>query len=114
MLIWGIFYFLWDDPLFCELPFGVQDDELKDPEFIGLRRTIRLLALQNLYLEIRRLNQILARAYEARKEADAREVWTINQFLKHVPAEIADQILIDRKVNEMDADFSFLKTLVLP
>lgn len=45
------------------------------------------------------------------KEARAMEAWTWQQMLPHVPPEIAEQILIDRKINEMDADFSFYKTL---
>lgn len=35
----------------------------------------------------------------------------MNQFLPHVSAETADQILIDRKVNDMDPDFSFCEAL---
>lgn len=45
------------------------------------------------------------------KEARAMEAWTWQQMLARVPPEIAEQILIDRKVNEMDPDFSFYKTL---
>jgi hypothetical protein len=110
MLISDLFYFLWDDPLFTNSS-SIEEWELKDPEFIELRRQARLLALETLYIRIHTLQRQLAREKEFHQEAEAREVWTINQFLKDVPPEQAQAILIDRKVNDMDPDFSFVKAI---
>src|SRR5438128_9035058 len=106
MLTWVIFYFLWDDPLFTSAS-SIEEWELKDPEFIELRRETRLLALEALYRKIEMLQHDLAQEKQFHQEAQAREVWTINQFLKTLPREQAEPILINRKVNDMDPDFSF-------
>jgi hypothetical protein len=106
MPTWGIFYFLWDDPLFTNLS-SIEEWELKDPQFIELRRTMRLELLDWLYQKIEILQQQLAREKAYRREAEAREFWIAKQFLKLVPPDEAQRILIDRKVNIMDPDFSF-------
>ncbi len=106
MLTWVIFYFLWDDPLFTNLS-SIEEWELKDPKFLELRRESRLLALERLYLKIEMLQRDLAREKKFHREAQAREVWTVNQFLKVLPREEAESILINRQVNDMDRDFSF-------
>src|SRR5437763_17080152 len=106
MLTWVIFYFLCDDPLFTNAS-SIEEWELRDPEFIQLRREIRLLALEALYRKIEMLQHDLAQGKQFHREAQAREVWTINQFLKQIPSDFAEPILIDRKVNDMDPDFSF-------
>jgi hypothetical protein len=110
MLNWEIFYFLWDDPLFTHFS-SIEEWELKDPEFIELRRQVRLLALEALYRKIEMLQQELAQEKQFHREAQAREVWTINQFLKQIPSDRAEPILINRKVNDMDPDFSFERAL---
>jgi hypothetical protein len=96
MPIWGIFYFLWDDPLFTYAS-SVDEWELKDPEFIELRRRHRLLALEVLYLEIACVKKRLTQEKHLHQETQAREVF--------------EQILIERKVNEMDEDFSFVRAI---
>jgi hypothetical protein len=106
MPIWGIFYFLWDDPLFTNI-VGDPKDYVNDPDFIELRRTMRLELLDWLYAKIEILQQQLAREKAYRLEAEARELWTAKQFLKVVPPDEAQRILIDRRVNNMDPDFSF-------
>jgi hypothetical protein len=103
---WVIFYFLWDDPLFTYAS-SISEWELKDPELIELRRTLRLTALETLYIRIANLKRQLASEKQFHREAQAREVWTINQLLKELPQEKAEPILINRKVNDMDPDFSF-------
>ena len=88
MLTWVIFYFLWDDPLFTYAS-SIEEWELKDPEFIQLRREIRLLALEALYRKIEMLQHDLAQEKQFHREAQAREVWTINQFLNALTREEA-------------------------
>src|SRR4051812_23554474 len=110
MLIWEFFYFLWDDPLFRKVA-GDPKDYISDPEFIEMRREARLLALEHLYLQIEMLQQRLRQEKQIRREGEAREVWTINQFLEVVSDEHAERILINRKVNSMDQDFSFADVL---
>ena len=106
MLNWVIFYFLWDDPLFTNAS-SIDEWELKDPEFIELRRETRLLAIEALCRKIEILQHDLAQEKQFHREGQCREVWTINQFLKALPREEAEPILINRKVNDMDPDFSF-------
>jgi hypothetical protein len=72
---------------------------------------LRLTALETLYLRIKTLQRKLDREKQFHREAQAREVFTINQFLQHVSSEQAEAILIDRQVNDMDADFSFEKAI---
>jgi hypothetical protein len=110
MLTWGIFYFLWDDPLFSD-GIGNPKDYVSDPEFIELHREMRLLALDALYRKVEMVQQELAQEKQFHREAQAREVWTINQFLKLMPSDHAETILINRKVNDMDPDFSFEQAL---
>jgi hypothetical protein len=107
---WEFFYFLWDDPLFTE-SIGDPQDYVSDPEFIAFRRAERLLALELLYIKIETLRRELRNEKQFHREAQAREVWTINQFSKHVSSDTAEQILIDRKVLGMDRDFSFEKAI---
>lgn len=111
MLISEIFYYLWDDPLFNEEMQCATPAFRSHPEFIDLNRKTRLLGLQNLYRTISTLKRELEREKQWHREAQAREIWTINQFLKHVSAEQAEAILIDRKINDMDPDFSFVKAI---
>lgn len=110
MLTWEFFYFLWDDPLFSD---GIADpkDYVSDPEFIEIRRQMRLLTLEMLYRKIEMVQHALAQEKQFHREAQAREVWTINQFLKQIPSDQAEPILINRKVNDMDPDFSFERAL---
>jgi hypothetical protein len=109
---WEFFYFLWDDPLFLDSTItGDPKQHVDDPEFIVLRREMRLLALERLYIKIETLSSELRSEKQLHREAQAREVWTINQFSKHVPADTAEQILIDRKVLGMDRDFSFERAI---
>lgn len=107
---WEFFYFLWDDHLFTE-DIGDPKDYVSDPEFIAFRREARLLALELLYIKIEALRRELRTEKQLHREAQAREVWTINQFRKHVRSDTAEQILIDRKVLGMDQDFSFEKAI---
>ena len=105
---WEFFYFLWDDPLFLdETLTGDPKEYVDDPEFIVLRRQMRLLALERLYIKIQNLEADLDREKAFHREAQAREAWTVIQFLKHVSSETAENVLIERKVNDMDRDFSF-------
>jgi hypothetical protein len=110
---WVIFYFLWDDPLFGYLS-GNAKDYVDDPEFIELHRKVRLSALQLLYRQIEMLQQQLAREKELHRENVAREVWTSTQLFNILevtnPRE-ALQVLVDRDVNEMDPDFSWVRWL---
>jgi hypothetical protein len=101
---------LWDDPLFTSQS-SIDDWELKDPEFVDLRRRLRLKALHSLYIKIDRLEAEIARRDEWRQEADAREIWAVRQLLSHVPAEIGERLLVDLQVNDMDPDFSFCKAI---
>ena len=103
---WEFFYFLWDDPLFTNLS-SLDEWQLKDPKFVELRREGRLLALEALYQRIQMLQHELAQEKRVSLEAQAREVWTINQFLEETPGDKAESILINRQVNNMDPDFSF-------
>ncbi len=106
MHISGVFCFLWDDPLFT-FQSSIEEWELKDPEFIELRRQQRLLALEVMYLDIDRLKEELA----AMKEIAARGVWTWKQLIDHVPADVRKRVLIEGQVNNMDPDFSFCKAI---
>lgn len=110
---WVIFYFLWDDPLFTNAS-SIEEWELKDPEFIELRRKLRLTHLDWLYAKIKILEQRLIREKELHRKDVAREFWTSTRLLNILevtnPKEVL-QILIDRKVNEMDPDFSFEKAI---
>ncbi len=103
------FCFLWDDPLFnVEAPDPWLGDDLGDAEFLTYRRRVRLQALENLYVQIHNLKQAVALREKWIKEAEAREVWTINQLLPLVQNfEAAERVLINRKVNDIDPDFSF-------
>lgn len=104
------FCFLWDDPLFNN--DAVLDHVyLRDEEFLELRRRARLNALEVVYMRIAELERALAREKQHHTEAQAREVWTMNKFLEHVPEEAVEGILIDRKVNDMDPDFSFINAI---
>jgi hypothetical protein len=111
MLISGIFYFLSDDSLFNEDMRSATPALRSNSEFIELTRDLRLLALQDLFRTISTLKRELEREKQWHREAQAREVWTINQFLKHVSPEQGQAVLIDRKVNDMDPDFSFVKAI---
>lgn len=111
MLISEIFYYLWDDPVFNEDMRFATGALRSDPEFIDLQRKLRLLALEALYRKIKTLQTQLDQEKQFLREAEAREVWTINRFLKHVSYEQGETILIDRKVNDMDPDFSFEKAI---
>src|SRR5213080_3810222 len=82
----GDFYFLWDDPLFTNAS-SIDEWELKDPEFIELRRETRLLAIEALCRKIEILQHDLAQEKQFHREGQCREVWTINQFLKALPRE---------------------------
>ena len=110
MLTWEFFYFLWDDPLFTN-EAGDPKDYVSDPEFISLRRELRLSALEALYRKIEMVQHELAQEKQFHREAQAREVWTINEFVKQTPSDLAEPILINRKVNDMDPDFSFERAL---
>jgi hypothetical protein len=107
MLISEIFYYLWDDLVFNEDMISATPALRSHPEFIDLHRHARLRALQGLYRQLKTLERQLEREKQFHREAQAREVWTINRFLTHVSSEQAEAILIDRKVNNMDPDFSF-------
>jgi len=100
-----IFYFLWDDPLFG--PYPSNADELADPEFIELRRTVRLLSLELLYVEQAKLK----RQIDNYREAVAREIWTWQQLSELVPFEAKEKIAVERRINMMDPDFSFSKSV---
>ncbi len=104
-----IFYFLWGDPLFSHSLRRLES--FVDDDLIAKRREAVLVQLELLYLEIQNLNRRIASLERWQREGDAREVWTINQLLLHVPAETAERILVDRKVNDMDPDFSFCEAL---
>src|SRR5216683_2499414 len=101
MLNWEFFYFLWDDPLFTKW-VGDPKNYVSDPQFIEMRREVRLLALENLYRKIEMLQHDLKREKAFLREAEAREVWTINELLNVVSPDEAERILINRKVNNMD------------
>lgn len=44
-------------------------------------------------------------------EMHAAEIWTVEQLIPHVPPQTVERILIERRVNEMDSDFSFSKAV---
>jgi hypothetical protein len=112
MHAWRIFYFLWDDPLFN--PTAEADKELlEDPESIELRRTLRLLTLELLYIQI----QTLEKERAALKEGAAQMGWVCTQLLKRllehgVPAEVGRQVLMDaRVIKHIDPEFNFAKAI---
>lgn len=102
---WVIFYFLWDDPLFTD-QVGDPKDYVDDPDFIELRREIRLSLLDLLYTKISRLEKQLEQL-ERWKKLSYLETWTWMQLLPHVPPEIRRRVHVERTVNRMDPDFSF-------
>ena len=108
---WEFFYFLWDDPLFTSRIGNSKDYIISDPEFVELRRKLRLTELETLYLRIKTLERKLDREKQYHREAQAREAWTIDRFLGHVLPQQAEAILIDRQVNDIDPDFSFEKAI---
>jgi hypothetical protein len=44
---------------------------------------------------------------ESAKEAQAKEIWTWQQLWPYVGLDIMKRVQIERKVNELDPDFSF-------
>ena len=107
------FCFLWDDPLFNpDAPNPWLGDNLDDEEFRRHRRTARLQALENLYIQIDNLKRQVIWRDQWREEDDARESWTISRLLSLIEDRAAaKQVLIDREVNDMDPDFSFCTAL---
>jgi hypothetical protein len=107
----GVFCFLWDDPLFADWSdpevWGPQDAVI-DRELIALRRGLRLRALELLYMKIHDLEK----DRNEWKEEAARGVWMWKRVVSHVPPEVAEQAIIDGTVcKEMDPDFTFLKAI---
>jgi hypothetical protein len=107
MPAWMFFCFLWDDPLFNSEAHEDRQLFEGDPEFAALRRRLRLAALELLYLELKTAKEQLLAERQTREQACAREVWTIQRFLEHLPADSAERVLIDRKVNDMDPDWDW-------
>jgi hypothetical protein len=62
-----------------------------------------LISLERLYIKI----ETLRRQLEYAKEAHAKEIWTWQQYWPHTSHEVRKQIHVERKVNELDPDFSF-------
>jgi len=114
MLISEIFYYLWDDPVFNEDMIAATPTLRSHSEFIELHRHVRLRAVEALYRQLKTLERELQREKRFHREAQAREVWTINRFLTQVSSEQSEAILIDRKVNDMDPDFSFEQAISAP
>lgn len=108
-LIWTVFCFLWDDPLFN--PTAETDKEFlvidPDPETCRLHRELRLEALDTLYAVQTTLRQ--DRDDWIKRSKIDRQV--IKQLLPHVPADVVQRILIDRKVYSMDPDFDWDQAL---
>ena len=48
---------------------------------------------------------------EGLKELAAREFWTIRQMASHVPPDVYEQILMDRKVNPLLPGFTWQKAV---
>jgi hypothetical protein len=108
MLIWGIFYFLWDDPLFTNQG-SIEKADLMDPDSIEQRRELRLTALEILYLRIGELEKSL----NDWKEAAGRHCWCVRQLLDRakISRTVLEDISIEQRVNMMDPDFSFAEWL---
>jgi hypothetical protein len=72
-----------------------------------MRRDAILTALDLLYITIAK-----QKTWKRNWHEDvAREVWTWKQLLLHVSPEVAEGIMVERKVNMMDPDFSFRKAI---
>ena len=106
-MTWEIFYFLWGDSLFTPRPSNPNYIDPDDDELLALKRQYVLLFIDTQY-QIRAASEKLV---DRLREDLARELWTINQLLKYVAPEVSRRILIDRKVNDMDPDFSFRATV---
>jgi hypothetical protein len=78
---------------------------------IKSRRKLTLKCVEALYIRITHLEKDLAIEQERHREACAREVWVVNEFVKQFPCEATLQILVDLQVNDMDEDFSFRKAI---
>jgi hypothetical protein len=78
---------------------------------IADRRRLTLKCVEALYIRIAKLERDLAIEQQRHREACAREVWVVNEFVKRFPCDATQEILIDRQVNDMDENFSFKKAI---
>ncbi len=101
--------FLEHDPLFGDAP------ELyppTDPEFVKAQRILILLHLELVGLKLDKLKE----SVEFHQELAACEAWTSLELMKllrgypDTEGKI-EQIMIDRKIHQMDPDFSFSKVM---
>ncbi|HET9713270.1 MAG TPA: hypothetical protein VFP64_15355 [Pyrinomonadaceae bacterium] len=104
----GIFYFLWGDWLFADQP--AQQQLPRTIEQRDLRRDVVLRSIgdyndrcSKLFSDIR----ILRASLTETETLCFKALWEILQLRRHVPEEILEQIRVDKKVNELDPDFSF-------
>jgi hypothetical protein len=118
----GIFYFLWDDPLFNP---GEAEEYLsagtRNPDWlIQARREKQLSTLEMLFAavtdredQIAKLNDAVENLKAVLREVRASQLWILARFLPHVRRDVAERIWIDRRINMMDPDFSFQKAIGL-
>lgn len=115
MQTWRVFCFLWDDPQFNPGPAeGFLEVGKDDPDWlIAKRREMTLDTLNLLFAKITTLETTLAKYRTQAKENRARCTWIFRKFAAHVPENVAEQIFVDIRVNDMDTDFSYRKALGL-
>lgn len=78
---------------------------------IESRRRLTLKCVEALYIRISHLEKDLAIEKERYREACAREIWAVNQFVRQFPCKETQSILVELQVNDMDEDFSFRKAI---
>lgn len=78
-----------------------------DQEFIELRRQEVLEAVDGWF----HVQAVTSTELKKLKERIAKLVWEVFQLRNHVTPEIRQQILMERTVNELDPDFSFLEAV---
>jgi hypothetical protein len=104
--------FLVHDPLFQEDQIDAIIFPPTDPDLVEAKRTEVLVTLNRLGTQIKNLRERL----DFYKEFAACGEWTVLECAKLLrqqgsTAAGLEQIMIDRKVNQMDPDFSFSKDI---
>ena len=72
-------------------------------KLLTVRRQFVLEVLDLVY----RQKQTLERQFKETEEQLAQEHWMVTQLMNQAPEEIQAQVIMDRRVNLMDPDFSF-------
>lgn len=101
--------FFWYDSFFND---KFDPSDLEDEELMVLHRRIILKQLELIFLQMEDLRAQMNRKVDYLWEQWSKEVWTVVRLVDvawQADPKGAEKIDIDRKVNEMDPDFSFRK-----